>query len=79
MTKIGILDVVNGTNEVRDMTKNELADYQATIDDVNTRKAELKAQKEAAEAALLGSLGITKQQAIVLGLLQPDYVKPNLS
>ena len=79
MTKIGITDVANGINEVRDMTPAELAEYNALVNDVETKKATLKAEKEAAEAALIQSLGITKEQAITLGLIRADYVKPTFS
>lgn len=79
MTKIGIIDVANGTNEVRDMTAAELAEYNALVNDVETRKATLKAERESAEIALIESLGITREQAITLGLIRVDYVKPNFS
>jgi hypothetical protein len=77
MTKIGITDVATGESEVRDMTTAELAEYNALVNDVQTQKANVKAEKDAAETALLTSLGITKEQATALGLIQPDYVKPN--
>lgn len=77
MTKIGITDVANGINEVRDMTAAELAEYNALVNDVETKKATLKAEKVAAEAALIESLGITREQAITLGLIRVDYVKPS--
>jgi DNA-binding ferritin-like protein len=77
MTKIGITDVANGINEVRDMTAAELAEYNALINDVQTKKALAKAQKDEAEAALISSLGLTRDQVIALGLIQADYVKPS--
>jgi hypothetical protein len=79
MAKIGITDITTGESEVRDMTASELGEYNALINDVKTRKATLKAEKEAAEAALITSLGITREQAITLGLIQADYVKPTFS
>ena len=79
MTKIGITDVATGETEVRDMTTAELAEYNSLITDVQTRKANAKAEKEAAEIALLASLKITREQAIVLGLIQADYVKPSFN
>jgi outer membrane protein TolC len=79
MAKIGITDITTGESEVRDMTASELAEYNALVNDVETQKATLKAQRETAEAALIASLGITREQAITLGLIQADYVKPNFS
>jgi hypothetical protein len=79
MTKIGITDIATGETEVRDMNSDELAEYNALVNDVQTQKATLKADKEAAESALLTSLGITREQAITLGLIQADYVKPILT
>jgi hypothetical protein len=79
MTKIGITDVATGEAEVRDMTAAELAEYNSLVNEINTQKAKTQADKEAAESALLTSLGITREQAITLGLIQADYVKPTFS
>ena len=76
MTKIGITDVATGESEVRDMTTAESAEYKALVDNIKTQKAKIQAEKTAAETALLSSLGITKDQAITLGLIQAEYVKP---
>jgi outer membrane protein TolC len=76
MAKIGITDVATGETEIRDMNALELAEYKALVDKIKTQKAKTQADKTAAETALLSSLGITKEQAIILGLIQPEYVKP---
>ena len=74
--KIGIYNHTEGTQEVRDMTAEELAEYQATVSKIAAEKLAHKEAKAEAESALLKSLGITKDQAITLGLIQPDYVPP---
>jgi DNA-binding protein H-NS len=79
MPKITKIDVSNNVEEVREMNTEELAEYNELVEYVAIKKAKEKAEREAAESALLESLGITKEQAIVLGLLQPDYVKPNFA
>ena len=78
MPTIQTYNHLTGEEEMREMNASELAEYNDLIERAAERKAEEKAQREAAESALLSSLGITKEQAVVLGLLQPDYVKPNL-
>ena len=67
--KIGIFDATTQENTVRDMTAEELADYE-------TRNAEAKAKEDALEAAaakavtdkaaLLAKLGITADEAKLL-------------
>lgn len=67
--KIGIFDTTTQENIVRDMTADEVADYE-------TRNAEFVAEKNAKEAAelqakvdraaLLARLGITAEEAALL-------------
>jgi coproporphyrinogen III oxidase-like Fe-S oxidoreductase len=76
MPKITIHDVANGINETREMNAEELAEYNLMVSEVTAKKAQEKILKEEAEAALLASLNITREQAITLKLIQPDYVPP---
>lgn len=76
MPKITINDVANGINETREMNAEELSEFNAAIAANAQKKAEENAKQQEAEAALLSSLGITRDQAIVLKLIQPDYVPP---
>ncbi len=52
-------------DEVREMTAEELAVYQLTIDEKATREAEAEAKAEA-KATLLEKLGITEDEAKLL-------------
>ncbi len=63
--EIGIYDHTTGENLVREMTKDELAEYKAGLQ--ATAKAEAaQAKAEADKAALLVKLGITAQEAALL-------------
>jgi hypothetical protein len=67
--KIGNFDATTQENNVRDMTANELADYEARNADFVAEKnakeaAELKAEID--KAALLAKLGITADEAKLL-------------
>ena len=63
--EIGIYDHTTGENLVREMTKDELADYKAGLE--ATAQAEAaKAKAEADKAALLAKLGITADEAKLL-------------
>jgi DNA-binding protein H-NS len=79
MPKITKIDVSNNVEEIREMNAEELAEYNELVEYVEVKKAKEKKERLEAETALLNSLGITKQQAITLGLLQPDYIRPNLA
>jgi hypothetical protein len=74
--KIGIYDHATGEQTTREMTTAEAAAYDKEISDRAATKAALIAEKEAAKAALLQSLGITEAQAITLGLIQPEQLSP---
>jgi hypothetical protein len=52
-------------DEIREMTAEELAVYQLTLDEKATREAAAKA-KIAAKSALLEKLGITEDEAKLL-------------
>lgn len=78
MSKVKTYNHLTGEEEIREMNAEELAEYNEMVEEIATKKAKEKIERQEAEAALLDSLGITKQQAIILGLLQPDYVRPNL-
>lgn len=63
--EIGIYDHTTGESLVREMTSDELADYQAGLE--ATAKAEAaKAKAEVDKAALLAKLGITADEAKLL-------------
>ena len=67
--KIGIFDAITQENTVRDMTADELADYEIRsaefIADKNA-KEEAELQAKAAKAALLARIGITAEEATLL-------------
>ena len=67
--EIGIYNHTTGEQSTREMTQEELANHQAEIAKNANTKATKAAEKEQAKEALLATLGITEQQAIVLGLL----------
>ena len=52
-------------DQVRQMTAEELANYQLTLDEKSARDAEAEA-KATAKAALLSKLGITAEEAQLL-------------
>ena len=63
--QIGIYDHATGETIVREMTSDELAEYEAGLE--ATAKAEaVKAKAEADKAALLTKLGITADEAKLL-------------
>jgi len=67
--KIGIYNHLTGENNVRDMTKEELADRNAEIAANLKTKSLLEAEAEAnasAKSALLFKLGITEDEAKLL-------------
>lgn len=67
--KIGIYNHLTGEDIVRDMTAEEIAQYEAEKEAENSRKAEIKSEteaKESARQALLDKLGITQEEAQLL-------------
>lgn len=63
--KIEEIDAITGVSTLRDMTAEELAQYE--IDAANYAAEELrKAQMAEAKAALLAKLGITQEEARLL-------------
>jgi len=72
--KIGIYDHATGEQSTREMTAEEVADYEAAISEKALAKAAKEAELKAAKEALLSSLGISEEQAIVLGLIKPAFV-----
>ena len=65
--KIGIYNHLTGENNVRDMTKEELADRNAEIAANLKTKSLLEAEANAsAKSALLFKLGITEDEAKLL-------------
>jgi hypothetical protein len=72
--QIGIYDHTTGEQLTRDMTSQELSAYQAELEKRASDKAARAAKKQEAKEALLSSLGITEEQAIILGLIQPPFV-----
>ena len=71
---IGIYDHTTGKQVSRDMTQEEEAIHNAEIAKILNDKAAAKAAKEEAKTALLTALGITEEQAIILGLIEPPFV-----
>ena len=63
--QIKIHDLETNSEIEREMNDEELAIYQAIIDDNNKQAAEV-AEKEAARQALLDKLGITADEAKLL-------------
>lgn len=57
------------TNEIseRPMTKQEIAEYQAILDQTAKKKLEIEA-KEAARQTILDKLGLTADEVAALGL-----------
>ena len=68
MTKIGIYNHKTGEQEVRDMNEAELAQFEAEIAASAEKKAVAEA-KEAAKNAILERLGITEDEAKILGII----------
>jgi hypothetical protein len=67
---IGIYDHETGEQATREMTTAELADYEAALTELLATKTAKEAELQSAKEALLSSLAITEEQAIVLGLIQ---------
>lgn len=72
--KIGTYDHSTGKQTTREMTIEETTIYEAELAALANAKAAKEAEKLAAKEALLANLGITEQQAVVLGLIQPASV-----
>ncbi len=66
--KIGIYDHNTGEQIVRDMTQEEIANFEQGALEKQNREAEV-AQAQADKLAILAGLGITEAQAIILGLI----------
>ena len=62
---IGIYDHATGETIVREMNAEELADYQAGLEETAQAEAD-KVKAEADKAALLAKLGITADEAKLL-------------
>jgi hypothetical protein len=76
--KIGTYDHNTGEQVTREMTSEESASYEAELAQRLSEKTAKEAEKQAAKEALLANLGITEQQAIVLGLIQaPKVLREN--
>jgi hypothetical protein len=74
--QIGIYDHNTGEQIVRDMTPEEIANFEQGALEKQTREAEA-AQAKADKLEILAGLGLTEAQAIVLGLI-PDTSKPHV-
>ena len=68
MTKIGIYNHETGEQEVRDMNEAELDQFKAELAASAEKKA-LAEAKEAAKKAILERLGITEDEAKILGII----------
>ena len=66
--QIGIYDHNTGEQIVRDMTEEEIANFEQGALEKQNREAEA-AQAKADKLEILAGLGLTKAQAIVLGLM----------
>ena len=76
--KIGTYDHTTGEQVTREMTSAESTTYEAELAQRSSEKAAKEAEKKAAKEVLLATLGITEQQAIVLGLIQaPKVLREN--
>ena len=67
--KIGIFDAITQENTVRDMTADELADYETRSAEFianKNAKEEAELQAKADRTALLARLGITAEEAALL-------------
>jgi len=73
MTKqIGIYNFTTGEDIVRDMTSEELAQYQSEMDEIAAQEQE-KIAKETQRIALLAKIGITQEEAnLLLGITQVE-------
>lgn len=76
MKTIGIYDHNTGEQTTRDMTAEELAEYELGVNSQLEREAAESALKEA-RLAILSSLGLTEDQAKVLGLIAETKVSLN--
>ena len=71
MTKlISIVNAQTGEQVVREMTTDELDEYNLGVNSKAEREA-IESQAKADKLAILASLGLTEAQAIILGLI-PD-------
>lgn len=74
MTKqISIVNAETGEQIVRDMTANELLEYELGANARAQREA-AEAEAKAAKMAILLGLGLTETEAKVLGLIPSDVV-----
>jgi hypothetical protein len=73
MKTIGIYDHNTGEQTTRDMTAEELAEYELGVNSQLEREAAELALKEA-RLAILSNLGLTEDQAKVLGLIAETKV-----
>lgn len=73
MKTIGIYDHNTGQQITRDMTAEELAEYELGVNTQSEREAAELALKEE-RLAILSSLGLTEDQAKVLGLITETKV-----
>ena len=72
--QIGIYDHNTGEQIVRDMTPDEIANFEQGALEKQNREAEA-AQAKADRLEILAGLGLTEAQAILLGLMpeEPKY------
>lgn len=72
MTKqISITNAETGEQIVRDMTAEELAEFRLGVNAKAERQAS-EAQTKAAKLAILTNLGLTEEQAKILGLISTE-------
>lgn len=71
MTTIGIYDHNTGEQITREMTAEELADFQLGVAAKAEREA-AEVQAKADKLAILAGLGITEEQAKILGLIHNE-------
>jgi len=71
--QIGIYDHLTGEQSTREMTADELSIYEAEAAEYLAAKSKAEEEKQAAKEALLSSLKITEEQAIILGLISPPF------
>jgi predicted molibdopterin-dependent oxidoreductase YjgC len=69
--QIGIYDHNTGEQIVRDMTQDELIEYELNANAKAMRQA-AEAQAKADKMAILVGLGLTEEQAKVLGLIPSE-------
>jgi hypothetical protein len=69
--QIGIYDHNTGEQTVRDMTADEIANFEAGALSKQNREAEA-AQAKADKLAILAEIGLTEEQAKTLGLIAAE-------